>query len=75
MPKNDVRMVSVPRELLVGLVALQDKKRLGRSTVSGSPNHGHEVPGIWDSDNGELAGNPCAECAMYDYARMIIANA
>lgn len=27
-----------------------------------APGHGHSVPGIWDSDNGELAGKECAWC-------------
>ena len=34
-----------------------------------APGHGHEVPGIWDSDNGKLAGKPCAWCATWAKAR------
>jgi|GEM_PF-4140376 len=52
-------------ELLRGLVEIVGRKNRGRS---GSPNHGHSIPGIWDSDNGDLAGKPCAECALYDLA-------
>lgn len=59
------------RELLVGLVEIWDKKARGRA---GSPNHAHNIPGIWDSDNGELANKPCAECALYDKARAIAAS-
>lgn len=51
--------------LLRGLVEIVGRKNRGRS---GSPNHGHSTPGIWDSDNGDLAGKPCAECALYDLA-------
>lgn len=29
------------------------------------PGHSHDVAGIWDSDNGELAGTECAACAAY----------
>lgn len=69
MPKNDVRMVSVPRELLVGLVALQDKKRLGRSTVSGSPNHGHEVPGIWELADSAKQNGDGSDCCVHGMKR------
>ena len=30
-----------------------------------APGHGHSVPGIWDSDNGELAGKDCAWCQVW----------
>ena len=30
-----------------------------------SPDHKHSVPGIWDSDNGDLAGLPCAWCLTW----------
>jgi hypothetical protein len=62
--------MNVSMELLAGLVELWNRKSGGRA---GSPNHGHNVPGIWDSDNGVLAGKPCAECALYDQARAIVA--
>jgi hypothetical protein len=58
-------------ELLRGLVYIADKKNRGRT---GSPNHAHSAPGVWDSDNGELAGKPCAECAIYDHARAKLAT-
>ncbi len=66
---HNERMVNVPLSLLAGLVAIANEECL-----VGSPNHAHEVPGIWDPDNGELAGKPCAECAMYDLARKIVAE-
>lgn len=34
-----------------------------------APGHAHEVPGVWDSDNGELAGKPCAWCALWAEAK------
>lgn len=29
------------------------------------PHHGHRVPGVWDSDNGERAGKVCEACATW----------
>lgn len=69
MSNQDDRMISIPRSLLAGLVAVADEE-----CSVGSPNHAHEIPGIWDSDNGDKAGKPCAECALYDYARKIVAE-
>ena len=66
---NSGEMIYIPRYLLVSLVAIADKE-----CFYGSPNHAHEIPGIWDSDNGDNAGKPCSECAMYDYARKIVAE-
>jgi hypothetical protein len=48
------------RELLVQLCENPASSRGGNA-----PGHGHEVPGVWDSDNGELAGKPCAWCAVW----------
>ncbi|WP_338544937.1 ead/Ea22-like family protein [Pseudomonas benzopyrenica] len=36
------------------------------------PGHGHRVPGVWDSDNGELAGKPCAWCSIWNAAKGIV---
>lgn len=36
-----------------------------------APGHGHEIPGIWDSDNGALAGKPCAWCATWAHAKAV----
>lgn len=30
-----------------------------------SPGHGHAVPGVWDDDNGDMAGQPCEQCAEW----------
>jgi hypothetical protein len=38
---------------------------------SQAPGHLHQVPGIWDSDNGPLAGTPCAKCALWEQIREI----
>lgn len=36
------------------------------------PGHGHRIPGVWDSDNGELAGKPCAWCSIWNAAKGIV---
>lgn len=36
-----------------------------------APGHGHEVPGIWDADNGEKSGQPCYWCSTW---RRIVAK-
>lgn len=48
------------RELLVQLC-----ENPGIREDGNAPGHAHEVPGVWDSDNGELAGKPCAWCAVW----------
>lgn len=64
--------VAVRRDVLADLVSLWAINGNGRS---GSPNHSHTTPGIWDQGNPEgIAGQPCAECAIYDAARSILAQ-
>ena len=36
-----------------------------------SPGHGHDRDGIWDDDNGDLAGKPCDWCAQWKRAREV----
>lgn len=36
-----------------------------------APGHAHEVPGVWDSDNGKLAGKPCAWCKTWAKAKAL----
>lgn len=38
-----------------------------------APGHSHAIPGIWDSDNGGLAGKPCDWCLTWDKFRALIA--
>lgn len=68
--REKVRMLE---GLLIDLNTVWSKSRYNRSKKYGSPNHAHAIPGVWDSDNGALAGKPCAECAVYDRAREIVA--
>lgn len=37
-----------------------------------APGHGHDVPGIWDSDNGDLSGKPCAWCLAWNTAKALL---
>lgn len=37
-----------------------------------APGHCHQVPGVWDSDNGKKAGKPCAWCALWAEAKATI---
>ncbi len=39
------------------------------------PGHAHDVPGVWDSDNGEKANKPCAQCAMWSKLHDMLAAA
>jgi hypothetical protein len=36
-----------------------------------APGHAHDIPGIWDMDNGKLAGKPCAWCATWAKAKAL----
>ncbi|MCQ0033623.1 hypothetical protein [Burkholderia glumae] len=38
-----------------------------------APGHAHDVPGVWDSDNGSKAGKPCAWCMTWNRARAALA--
>lgn len=38
-----------------------------------SPGHAHDRPGIWDDDNGKLAGVECAACALWKIAAQLAA--
>lgn len=36
-----------------------------------APGHGHNMPGVWDSDNGAKAGTACAWCALWAEAKKV----
>ena len=54
--------------LLAELVVQLDRKRNHRSKDGNAPGHSHSVAGVWDADNGAIAGKPCALCALYNLA-------
>lgn len=37
-------------------------------SIGDAPGHSHDRPGIWDDDNSELSGQPCAWCALWKEA-------
>jgi len=39
-----------------------------------APGHGHRVAGIWDEDNGDKAGKPCAWCLTWAKFTKLIEN-
>jgi len=59
---------------LVGLMrqVLIEHPRRGSRADGNGPGHGHRVPGVWDEDNGELAGKPCAWCSICNAAKGIV---
>ncbi|CAJ3095392.1 Uncharacterised protein [Burkholderia pseudomallei] len=42
--------------------------------IENAPGHAHDMPGIWDSDNGAKAGTQCAWCATWNAARAALAQ-
>lgn len=40
-----------------------------------APGHSHDVPGVWDSDNGPISGQPCAWCALWNKAKAMLSAA
>ena len=52
---------------LKGLIcAMVDHLERRQGYRSGNaPGHSHEVPGVWDMDNGELAGIKCSWCELW----------
>lgn len=56
-------------DMLRDLVTQLERKNRGHVDA---PGHCHEVPGVWDSDNGELAGKPCAWCALWNHAKAAV---
>ena len=47
----------------------EEELRDDRDNRRNAPGHCHDVPGIWDSDNGSRAGKPCKRCALWFEAR------
>lgn len=38
------------------------------------PGHSHRVPGVWDADNGPLAGKECQWCKSWNTALSLISE-
>ncbi len=62
--------------LLLAVEALEQFEKLKAEYVAARPqrmdeklncpDHSHRIPGIWDTDNGALAGKPCATCFAWN---------
>lgn len=64
-----LRAVSDAAEAVLPILIDRD---YGRDTWEGphipvkhnAVGHAHEIPGVWDSDNGSIAGKPCFRCTL-----------
>lgn len=56
-------------ELKVLMAALLDELGERDHGDGNAPGHCHEIPGVWDSDNGKKAGKPCSWCAIWAKAK------
>lgn len=53
------------RDIVAAVVREHPHRKSGGGNA---PGHGHSVPGVWDSDNGALAGTECAWCKTWNEA-------
>lgn len=54
------------------LLKLWYEQQADRVTSKGNaPGHGHPIPGVWDTDNGKIAGHRCAECTLFSLAEQL----
>lgn len=53
---------------------IQELPKKSASSLGNAPGHGHANPGVWDSDNGILAGKECAWCKTWNSAIDAIAK-
>lgn len=59
------------RDLLLAIVTERPKR--SRNHHGDAPGHSHDIAGIWDSDNGALAGKACAWCKAWREAELYLA--
>jgi hypothetical protein len=64
-------------ELAAGLwrsvfTAVVDELGRDEGSTGDAPGHSHDVPGIWDRDNGERAGKTCAWCLLWKSAKQLV---
>lgn len=73
---NRPRVAELEAELAdaVSLFKLVMDEHPGKERNGNAPGHCHEIPGIWDSDNGAKAGKPCAWCAVWNNAHKFLAR-
>ncbi|WP_369050469.1 hypothetical protein [Burkholderia gladioli] len=63
------------RDLLAAMTREIDDGEYGQPWrgTENAPGHTHDVPGVWDTDNGSKAGKPCAWCMTWNRARAALA--
>lgn len=63
------------RDLLAAVVREVEDGDYGQPWrgTENAPGHAHDVPGVWDTDNGSKAGKPCAWCMTWNRARAALA--
>lgn len=67
---------SEPQDAVIRVLLCRLVDQLGERDRGGgnAPGHGHDVPGVWDSDNGAKAGTACAWCALWAEAKKVRAS-
>lgn len=53
---------------VVAAVKREIPERFTLHSRGNAPGHGHSTPGVWDDDNGALAGKECAWCKAWSAA-------
>lgn len=66
------RIAEENEKLRLLLRRLLEEESLHDRDDGNAPGHCHEVPGVWDSDNGKKAGKQCAWCALWAEAKATI---
>ena len=81
LKQNTPLYTTPPQRTWVGLTD-EDKaileavhRELDRDCYEGNaPGHSHRTKGVWDEDNGKLAGKPCAWCLTWAKFTTLIKN-
>ena len=55
-------------ELLAAISSIVEEVPHRHGSRGNAPGHGHDVAGIWDDDNGALAGKECGWCKAWRFA-------
>lgn len=52
----------------------QEQQRKYFRLDGNSPGHGHPISGVWDSDNGAIAGHECGQCILWNMVKGMFAE-
>ena len=64
--RNDAQRMATVLDAVVRELACKGEHR------GNAPGHAHSIPGVWDSDNGPIAGTPCSWCTAWKIARELL---